>query len=316
MKIIKQIFKEIKNANTIVIGRHIGPDPDCIGAQNALKELIKLMFPTKNVFVLGANTKKLSYLGVMDRINEEDIEHDLLIIVDTPNISRIDSINVDLYKQVIKIDHHLFIEDFNGIEWVDITATSACEMIIQFIFKLKLPINDIIATNLYVGVMSDTNRFLHLNHNYRSIELISKLLEKNPLPLQDIHHQMYERNINEWRFQGYLISNIESTKHGVGYIHITDNVLKEFKVDVGSAGNLINSFLNIKELPVIVFFTEDVRNKNTRVSIRSSIVNIHRVAEAFGGGGHPLAAGTRLNDEKDINKIIEALDKLLKDTKE
>lgn len=316
MKIIKQIYKEIKKANTIVIARHIGPDPDCIGAQNALKELIKLLFPTKNVFVLGANTKKLNYLGVMDRINEEDIEHDLLIVVDTPNISRIDGVNVDLYQQVIKIDHHLFMEDFNGIEWVDITATSTCEMLIDFIFKLKLPLNDIIATNLYVGLMSDTNRFLHLNQNYHSISAVNKLLSKNPLPLQSIHRHMYERNINEWRFQGYLISNIESTKHGVGYIHITDNVLKDFKVDVGSAGNLINSFLNIKELPIIAFFTEDVRNKTTRVSIRSSSVNIHRVAEAFGGGGHPLAAGTRISDEKDIRKIIEALDKALKDNKE
>ena len=120
----KKIFKEIKKYNTIVIARHIGVDPDALASQLALKESIKLTFPKKNVYAVGNGSSKFSYMGKLDK--QEDFNNFLLIVLDTPDKKRIDYHNYKNAKQIIKIDHHPFIEDFNGLEYIDDKDISTC----------------------------------------------------------------------------------------------------------------------------------------------------------------------------------------------
>ena len=120
----KKIFKEIKKYNTIVIARHIGVDPDALASQLALKESIKLTFPKKNVYAVGNGSSKFSYMGKLDK--QEDFNNFLLIVLDTPDKKRIDYHNYKNATQIIKIDHHPFIEDFNGLEYIDDKASSTC----------------------------------------------------------------------------------------------------------------------------------------------------------------------------------------------
>lgn len=314
MKIFKQIHKEIKAANTIVIARHIGPDCDCVGAAHALRDSLKLMYPNKNIYAVGSPAAKLSYLGPVDRIKEQDIINDLLIVLDTPNIARIDGVNPDDYKQVIKIDHHPFMEVFSDIEWIDEDAASTSEMIYELLAFCKMPINEQIAGYLYIGIAADTDRFLYIGS--RTLEIAAALVRDYKLDLRSLYQSLKERNQNEWRFFGYVIQNMKVTKYGLGYIFVSDEELKKYNVDSALMGNMINDFSFIKGIKIRAFFTENKQVKKIKVNIRSDEVVVNKLCEQYGGGGHELASGIRLDDEADVKKIIKELDKLLKDSSE
>lgn len=314
MKISNQIAKQIKKANTIVIARHIGPDLDCVGSANALRESLRLKYPHKNIYSIGSPSRKLSFLGDIDKIKEEDLEHDLLIVLDTPNVDRIDGTDISLYKSVIKIDHHPFIEQFADIEWIDDNMTSCAGLIYQLLDELKLPINEQIAKYLFVGMVGDTNRFLYINNDVRVLKQAYELLNKVPLNTSEIYKEMYIKNQTEWKFMSYLINNIVINKSGLAYIFITDEELKQNKVDAALPGNLINDLGDIEGVEIKAFFIEDKKTNKIRVNIRSNNLVVNKIAENYGGGGHKLAAGAKLTDEADVKKMIKDLELLLTQT--
>ena len=85
MKLFKDIFKLIKKYNNIVIARHIGADPDALGSQFALKELIKENFNEKKVYAVGATASKFRFMGILDKPEDIDLKETLLIVLDTPD---------------------------------------------------------------------------------------------------------------------------------------------------------------------------------------------------------------------------------------
>ena len=113
----KRIFKEIKKYDTIVIARHVGVDPDAMATQIALRDSIKLTFPEKRVLAVGTGSAKFRYIGNLDKL--ENINDALLIVVDTPDKKRIDIGSFDGFTEMIKIDHHPFIEEFCDIELIE-----------------------------------------------------------------------------------------------------------------------------------------------------------------------------------------------------
>ena len=133
--IFKQIYKEIKKYDTIVIARHIGADPDALASEYALKELIKNKFPKKDVYAIGNPSNRFKFMGTLDKLDTIDNKNSLLIVLDTPDLKRIDGAKVNDYKSVIKIDHHPVVDDFGNIQLIDDSASSTSQLILEFIFK-------------------------------------------------------------------------------------------------------------------------------------------------------------------------------------
>ena len=158
--VVKQIIKKIKEYDNIVIARHIGPDPDALASEIALRDIIKLTYPKKNVFAVGNSVSKFKYFGELDRIDDTKLDNPLLIVLDVPNISRIDGIKYSNYNYVIRIDHHPNVEDIAQLEFVNEHASSTCELITEMIYSSKLKINRHIAENLFLGIVTDSDRFL------------------------------------------------------------------------------------------------------------------------------------------------------------
>ena len=102
------------------------------------------------------------------------------------------------------------------------------------------------------------------------------------------------------------------TENGVGYIKISDEKLQEFHTDAAAPGNMIGDFNYINEVLVWLFITEDVKNNNFRISIRSRGPVINTVAEKYNGGGHVFASGAKITDINDSDKLIQELDNLCK----
>ena len=313
LDLYKQIKKEIKRYKDIVIVRHIGEDPDALGSQFALKELIKLNFNDKNVYVLGNATSRFKYMGSLDKDESLDYSKCLLIVLDTPDVKRID-INADISKfaSIVKIDHHPFVEKYANIELYDENASSTSQLILEFILANKLKINDMIARYLYTGIVSDTDRFLHDYTSKRTFELVNYLLSNSNIKFTELYEPLYMRPLEEVRFQGYIYQNMTVTDNGLAYIKITDELMKEYKVDSASAGNMINDLKYIDKIKIWVFFSEDTKSNLIRANIRSRGPYINEVATIYGGGGHKYASGARLTSWKQVDNLIEDLDKLLR----
>ena len=302
----KEILKKIKQYDNIVIARHIGVDPDAMSSQIALRDSIKLTFPEKIVLAVGSGSSKFSFIGKLDKY--EEMDDALLIVVDTPDRKRIDTAKIDSFKEVIKIDHHPFIESFGGIECIHDTASSACEIIMDMIYNTKLKCNKEIAEVLYYGLVSDSNRFLFNSCTSKTFDLVSKYMEEYNFDISSLYKNLYLRPLNEVRLEGYIAQNMIVTDNCVGYIDITDSIINKYKVDSAAAGNMINNFNFISEILVWVTITEDIKNEQIRISIRSRGPEINGVAELHHGGGHKFASGVKVSSFEEAHQIIEDLD--------
>lgn len=307
--LFKQIFKQIKKYNNIVIVRHTGPDPDALGAQLALRDILRDKFRRKNIYALGNPASRFKHLGTLDKL-EDNMSNTMLIVLDTPDIKRIDGVNLKDYDYIIKIDHHPFVEAYADIELIDDTASSTCQILLEMFLSLNIHISTSVAEKLYTGIISDTDRFLHDYTSVKTFELVTRLLKLTKLDFTKVYAPLYTRPIEEIKFQGYIFQNLTLTENGVAYIKIDEDLLKEYGVDSASPGNMINELKFVKDIVIWVFFSEDIKSNLIRANIRSNGPIINDIASRFGGGGHKYASGARLTSWQQTDNLILELDKV------
>lgn len=311
--IYKQIYKEIKKYNTIVIARHIGADPDALGAQFALKDIILSLFPEKKVYAVGNPASRFKFFGNNEKTEDINTTKYLCIVLDTPDIKRIDGADISNFESVIKIDHHPFIEKYGNIEYIDDEACSTSQLILEFAFCNKIALSKEVGKKLYLGIVGDTDRFLHDYTSPKTFELVTRLLKETNIDFTSLYEILYKRPLAEVRFEGYIYQNLTLTDNGVAYIKITDKIMKEYGVDSAAAGNMINDLKFVNEILVWVFLSEDIKSNLIRANIRSVGPYVNDTATAFGGGGHKYASGVKLKSWEDADKLVKALDELARD---
>lgn len=305
-----EIYKLIEEYEVIVIARHVGVDPDAMASTMALKDSINLTFNNKKVYTVGSGTNKFSYLGKLDKIDK--VENALLIVLDNPDIKRIDGANLNDFKKIIKIDHHPFVEKFADIEYIDDKASSASEIVLELINATPLLMDKSIAIKIFLGIISDTNRFLNFNVTAKTFKQVSDMINKYDLEIEKLYEPLYLRPLSEIKLEGYIAMNLILTENGTAYIKLTNDILEQYNGDAASPGNMINNFNYINEAIVWVFFTEDVKNNNIRVSVRSRGPVINEMLVKYNGGGHKYASGARLKTMDEASSLIDDLDKLCK----
>lgn len=314
---VRKILKKIKQYEIIVIARHTSPDPDAIASQIALRDAIRLTFPKKEVYAVGASVSKFKYYGTLDKIDETKFAKDaLLIALDVPNVSRIDGVDKTAFKEMFKIDHHPSEEEFGECDWVDETSSSTCQMIIEFLLDSGMKMDRKIAENLYLGVVSDSDRFLISYTSSKTFHLVAKLIDKTKIDFTNLYNYLYERPYEEIKFHGYLSENLNITDNGFAYLIIDTEVLKKYNVDPATPSNMINDFSNIKNVYVWTFVTFDEKNEVYKVNIRSKGPVINETAAMYGGGGHKFASGVRTHNKEDIDSLLSSLDEVCKKYKE
>lgn len=307
-RMCKRIYKLIKKYDSIVISRHVGPDPDALGSQMALKDSILATFPNKKVYAIGSPASRFRYLGGLDSVDEETMSKSLVIVTDTPNKKRVDGYINGAYS--IKIDHHPFVEKFCDVEWIDDTSCSASQMVMELIFNTGLVLNKKVAEKLYIGVIADTNRFLFSYTSSKTFELVSRLIRESGIDFTSLYESLYLRPLKEVKFEGYIANNLTVTENGFAYLKVTQDILDQYGVDAATAGNMVNNFNFIEDFIAWGLFSIDKGNGDTiRGSIRSRGPVINEIAADFGGGGHAMASGVRLKDFDEVDLIIDALDK-------
>lgn len=313
--IYKAIYNEIKKYKKIYIARHIGPDPDAFGSQMALKRSIKITFPEKEVYAVGASVSRFKYFGKIDKVDNYDYENALLIVTDTPDNKRVDIDNFLSFKNVVKIDHHPFVDKFGKVEYIRDEASSASELVYEVINGSRLKMDEVVAGFIYIGIVSDTNRFL-FNTNTKTFMLCADLIKKYKLDTENLYRKLYAKPLSEVRLMGHIASNMHVDKYGFAHMQIDDDIIESLGSDSSAASNMINDFNNIEEVIVWAFISRDEKNNKFRVNIRSRGPVINEIAAKYGGGGHKFASGVRNEDKDQIDKLLKELSEACKEYKE
>ena len=313
--IYKAIYNEIKKYKKIYIARHIGPDPDAFGSQMALKRSIKQTFPDKEVYAVGASVSRFKYFGKVDKVDNYDFENGLLIVTDTPDNRRVDIDNFNEFKNVVKIDHHPFVDRFGKVEYIKEEASSASELVYELIENTRLKMDEVTAGFIYIGIVSDTNRFL-FNTNSKTLVLCADMIKKYKLDTENLYRKLYSKPLSEVRLMGHIASNLHVDKNGFAHIEVDDDIITSLGSDSAAASNMINDFNNIDEVIVWAFVSRDEKNNKYRVNIRSRGPVINEIAAKYGGGGHKFASGVRNEDKNEIEKLLNELSECSKEYKE
>ncbi len=175
---------------------------------------------------------------------------------------------------------------------------------------LNLKLTKDIATCLYVGIVTDTGRFQYSNTTAGTFGSAQELLEYGVSP-NYIFQKVYENTpFNYLKLLGLALSRTTFVKdYGLIYTWILQSDLQETDIDISETENLIDSLRSVKGIKIAVVFKEQAPNK-VNVSLRSrGEIKVDKLAELFGGGGHPNAAGFKSTDglKVTLKNLLKAL---------
>jgi len=309
----QQILDEISQNDTIIIHRHVRPDPDAYGSQCGLAEMIKATYPNKKIYVVGESEPSLEFLYKMDHITDEIYKEALVIVCDTANQARISDQRYKTGKKLIKIDHHPNDDQYGDLLWVETEASATSEMIYELYLEGKdqgFKLSGKAAELLYTGIVGDTGRFLFPSTTEKTFQYASALISKgiNPTPIYD---ELYKTKRNVAKLSGYVLQNFTLTSSGSASMSITKDILKEFDVTPSEASQLVGILGNIEGVKAWVFFVEE--ENQIRVRLRAKKLVINELAKKYNGGGHPLASGASVYSWEEAKQVLHDLEVLCQD---
>jgi len=309
----EKILETIKQYDTIIIHRHVRPDPDAYGSQGGLAEVLKASFPEKSIYTVGKEDESLHFMRRLDAIPDDTYKEALVIVCDTANQDRIDDKRYKLGKKLIKIDHHPNEDPYGDLLWVDTSASSASEMIYEFYHFGKskgLKLSDEAARLIYAGIVGDTGRFLFPSTSDKTFAYAGELIHYN-FSRTDIYEGMYNLKPNIVKLNGYILQNYTTGANGVASIRLTKELIEQFDAVPSEASLLVGELGHIQGIIAWVFFIQE--EDQIRIRLRSKGPVINGIARNFKGGGHPKAAGASIYSWSEADLVIRELEAACKE---
>lgn len=315
---MKKILEKIKEYDKILIFRHFRPDGDAVGSTRGLAEILKLTYPEKKVYLQNADfSDYLSFYGDEDALLPDEEYADALgILMDTATKKRISNQKFTLCKEYVKIDHHIPVEDYGTVQWVEELRSSTCEMVAAFYdaFKDELKIDKTAATYIYTGMVTDSGRFRFRDVSGETMRLAGLMLNQG-IDTDTLYSHLYMRDFHSFKFEAYVHKKMQISPAGVASIYVSKAMQKKFGLSSEEASSSVSYMDSIKGSLIWLAFIEN-KDGGIRVRLRSRFVTISELAEKYGGGGHACAAGATVYSKKEMKKLIAEADELLKKYKE
>ncbi|WP_026584823.1 DHH family phosphoesterase [Bacillus sp. J33] len=309
----QKILDEIKKFETIIIHRHVRPDPDAYGSQGGLAEILKASFPEKNIYTVGREEETLHFMRRLDSIPDDTYNGALVIVCDTANAERICDGRYNQGDKLIKIDHHPNMDPYGDMMWVDTDASSTSEMIYElYLFGKKqgLKMSDEAARLLFAGIVGDTGRFLYPSTTEKTFAYAGELIHYN-FSRPELFNKMYELKTNIIKLKGYVLQNFEMKNYGAAVMVLKKELLEEFDAVPSEASLLVSALGDVQGIKAWVFFIEE--SDQIRVRFRSKGPIINEIARRYNGGGHPLAAGASIYSWADLESVVRDLEQVCKE---
>ena len=309
----EKIVEKLDEYEKIIILRHKRPDGDAIGSALGLREVLRDKYPNKKIYATGEEIPAyLKFVGMQDEILDEDYKDALVIVVDTATEDRISLDKYKLAKEVIKIDHHIPVDNYGSINFVRENYGSCSLVLTEFFETMGFDISSKAARYLYIAAITDTGRFKYKEVDAKALSLASILLSKG-IDTEEIFANLYSKDKNLFKLQGYIYNHIKYSENGAAYLFMSKRLMKRFKVRVEDAANGVNLLDSIKGSMIWMFFVE--YDNEIRIRFRSRFIQVDGLASKYNGGGHAYAAGGSINSKKDIKKVVEDADSMLKEYK-
>ncbi|OTG49092.1 DHH family phosphoesterase [Streptococcus agalactiae] len=309
MIIFQQILDKIKEYDTIIIHRHMRPDPDALGSQIGLRDIIRHNFPKKKVLATGFDEPTLTWIAKMDQVTDQDYQGALVIVTDTANTPRIDD---ERYKKgdfLIKIDHHPNDEIYGDLSYVDTNASSASEIVTDFALSCDLLLSTSAARVLYNGIVGDTGRFLYPATTSKTLKIASKLREFD-FDFSAMARQMDSFPFKIAKLQGFIFEQLKIDKNGAACVTLTQEDLKRFDVTDAETAAIVGVPGKIDIVESWAIFVEQ-SDGHYRVRLRSKSHIINEIAKRHNGGGHPLASGANSYSFEENQAIYQEIQEIL-----
>jgi phosphoesterase RecJ-like protein len=314
----KELLNFLRNEDNFLIATHINPDGDGLGSAIALS--MSLQGFGKKTVLLCKDPVPHQYRflpgheGFHTFDNAKDFEN--IILVDCNDIDRIttDKSQISNLKFQISavIDHHESERPFGDIRWVMPDSAATGLMIYHLIKELGIKLTSDMAVNLYAAIAVDTGNFRYENTTPEVLRVAADLTGAGARP-----HVIYRWLFEAWsegRFDLFMkVLNTLQKEDGIAIVKVTRKMFEETSTTPDDTEHFVEFPRIVKDVKVSVLFRE-IDDTHYKISLRSKDdINVARVAEAFGGGGHKNAAGCRIKADFETAKkeILTQVKRLL-----
>ncbi len=310
--VLSQVVELIENKQNFAITTHVRPDGDGIGSSLGLCWLLRSLGKSAEVIVrdgIPAAYAQLPGADEIKQIAEVNGKYDAIFVIECSDLARPGIKGLE-NQFTVNIDHHATSEHFGTINWIDQTASAVGEMIYNLCKAIGGRITREIAECVYLALVTDTGSFHFPNTTDRTLKVASELIKVGVKPAQisEVVYNSYPWSRIELMRQ--VLATVKRSKSGtIAWMRQTLEMAESSEAVDGDNNGFVNIPLAAKEVEAVVYMRE-VQPNAYRVSLRSKgCINVARVAEKFGGGGHKNAAGCRVEGDWDLREkeIIAAL---------
>lgn len=313
---LERVASELRSRDRFLLTAHEGPDGDALGSLLGLHKVLtqlgkdSVMFMAAKEFPLPIEYRFLPLEEVFHEA-PADMADRTVIFLDCGNIDRMPVEWLTAGgNDVINVDHHHDNTRFGDINLVEIEASCTAEIVYDLARLLGARIDAEIASALYVGLITDTGKFMYENTNAHTHRVAADLIEAG-VDVDDTYRRLYEHvPIEKLRLVSRALEGISS--HCDGQLAISYITMADYEAT--GAGEemtegVIDNLRSIDGVKVAVVI-RDLGNRGRaarKVSLRSSAgeVDVSAVARLNGGGGHKRAAG--FSTDLPYDELVELL---------
>lgn len=310
MRKLDKIASLLKDSGSVAIICHVNPDPDTVCSALALYHALKYFNKSVHIFCDDQPAGKVAKIDGADLINRYyNPSYSVCVCVDCSDMGRLGE-DADVFyssKFTVNIDHHKTNTEFAEHNFVEPYASSTAEIIYKLILRLDPDcLNDTIAKLLYTGIVADSGAFSFSSTTPDTMIISGELMRYN-FNASEVCYDMTKKikksvfNLKVRALKG--LTTYENNRIGVIKFFRKDfNLTRTTREDTSG---IINDIINIENVRIAVAITE-TDDEVFKISMRSKDkIDVSRVTEAFGGGGHTNAAGCELRG--DIDTVIKKL---------
>ena len=288
-----QKFKEaLGQARRVVIIAHKNPDGDAIGSALAMHNMLRSQGKETAPICIDSIPQEFLFLP---RVGEfkQDLESslDLTIGVDCASLDMVAFENLNI---IVNIDHHPTNDSYGSINIIEPKLSSTAEVLYNLFIKLGWVVDKTVATSLLTGIFTDTGSFQYPSTSPRTLEIAADLMKKGAYLPKIVQYTYQTKSLPTLRAWGKALSKVEINKFlemAVSAISFED--LKKINAKLEDLSGVVSIINTVPDIRVALLLTQidETHVKGSLRSTQNAGVDVAKMAEQFGGGGHKLAAG-------------------------
>lgn len=312
---LAQVASAIAAADDWLIVTHERPDGDAIGSSLAMAHILHGLGKRWTFVVSEPLPVRFSYLPLFSSAviapNELRAYHNV-IALDCADPSRFEAVHayVGAQANIVNIDHHRTNPRYGAAVWVDENAAATCELVYHVAHQLGLPMGTDLATCLYTGILTDTGGFAQPNTSREVHQIAAELIGAGVAPYDVAERALEARTRPQMELLKLALANLTVSEDGrVASLYVTRAMLQQAGADEDDVEGLVTFARSIDTVEVGLLFRE-APDGRIKVSLRSKRrVDVSRIAQMFGGGGHERASGCTLDGplEAAMQAVMQAV---------